>query len=30
LQEATKYLSFEDRKAIFRENAINYYGLDEE
>jgi len=30
LQEATKHLSFEERKAIFRENAINYYGLDEE
>ena len=30
LQEATKHLSFDERKAIFRENAINYYGLDEE
>merc|ERR1712086_795655 len=29
LQEATKHLSFEEKKAIFRENAIKYYGLDE-
>ena len=29
LQAATENLTFEDKKAIFRENAINYYGLDE-